>query len=338
MNYLGGPVLGIETSCDETSIAIVNGRNVLSNIVSSQTELHKTWGGIVPEAAARKHIESVIPCLSVALCQASLSLNEILGIGVTNRPGLVGALSIGVTAAKAISMSLDIPMIGIHHLEAHILSPQMAADIPYPHLCLLVSGGHTEQILVKRPGQYQRLGGTIDDAAGEAFDKCARTLGLGYPGGPAIQNAAKSGDPKRYSLPRGLKDHTFDFSFAGLKTATMQLVERESDKLDLNDAAACVEEAITSVLSDRAVYASREFNCSAITLAGGVAANSSLRKKLETECARRSFPFFAAPLELCTDNAAMIAHIAAWRLSLGEFDTFDMDVFGRSNLPQEKIT
>ena len=336
MKYICGPVLGIETSCDETSVAIVENKSILANIVSSQTELHKKWGGIVPEVAARKHTEAIIPCIDSALHNAGISISEIVGVGVTNRPGLVGALSIGVTAAKVIACSFAIPLVGVHHLEAHILSPLMSAEVPFPHLCLLVSGGHTELILVEHPGRYRRLGGTIDDAAGEAFDKCARAIGMGYPGGPAIQEAAKTGRSTRYSLPRGLKEPTFDFSFAGLKTATLQLVEKEGLNLNINDAAASVEEAITSVLSDRAMYACRESNCKAITLSGGVAANQRLRNKLEMGCAERNILFVAAPMDLCTDNAAMIAHVAAWRLSLGESDELDMDVFGRSDLPQEK--
>src|SRR6185436_15422192 len=177
MNYLDGPVLGIETSCDETSVAVLIGKNVLSNVVSSQAQLHKQYGGVVPEVAARKHAEALLPALQTALNDAQLTLDDVSGIGVTNRPGLVGALSVGVSAAKALAYSRQIPLIGVHHLEGHLLSPLMESDVPFPHVCLLVSGGHTELILIKEPGKYEKLGGTIDDAAGEAFDKAARAMG-----------------------------------------------------------------------------------------------------------------------------------------------------------------
>jgi N6-L-threonylcarbamoyladenine synthase len=334
MKYIDSPVLAIESSCDETSVAIVQGTQVLANVVSSQAELHKKWGGVVPEAAARMHTEAIIPALETALSNAGLGLKEISGIGVTNRPGLIGALSVGVTAAKGLAFALGKPMLGVHHLEGHVLSPLMVADVPFPHLCLLVSGGHTEMIRVHAPGEYEKVGGTIDDAAGEAFDKCARALGLGYPGGPAIQRAAGGGDPRKYHLPAGLKGPTRDFSFSGLKTAVLYLARDEAERLDVASAAASVEETICSVLTERTAAASVELGARAVTLVGGVAANKRLRAKLLAASEERGLKFFTPPFELCTDNAAMIGHVACWRFGRGERDGFDLDTLASTPISE----
>ncbi len=333
MEYVAGPVLGIETSCDDTSAAIVVGKRILSNVVSSQADLQKKWGGIVPEAAARSHTEAMLPAISEALRGSAVGLTDLTGIAVTNRPGLVGALSVGVTTAKALSLALGIPLVGVHHLESHTLSPLIESDVPFPHVCLLVSGGHTELILVKRPGVYSKLGGTIDDAAGEAFDKAARTLGLGYPGGPAIQETGAAGDAKRYSLPRGLKDPSFNFSFSGLKTAVMLLAEREGEALDRPSAAASFEATVAEVLSHRAIFACRETGARAVTLVGGVAANLRLRATLARAASEARVDFFVPGASLCTDNAAMVAHVGAWRLSTSRGDDFDLDTEAVSSLP-----
>ncbi len=334
MEYITGPVLGIETSCDETSIAIMDGRRILSNVVSSQAELHRKWGGVVPEVAARKHTEAIIPALDTALREAGAALEDVRAIGVANRPGLIGALAVGVASAKALSVSLRVPLLGVHHLEAHVLSPLLVSEVSYPHVCLLVSGGHTELIHVSGPGLYRRLGGTLDDAAGEVFDKAARTIGLDYPGGPAIQEAAKRGDPRRYRLPRGLRDPTMDFSFSGLKTAVVYLAKREGEALDVPSAAASFEETITSVLAERALYACRETDARAVTLVGGVAANETLRNKMKAMAEERGIRLSVPPPALCTDNAAMIAHVAGWRIARGESDTMDLDAFATAPLPQ----
>jgi N6-L-threonylcarbamoyladenine synthase len=286
----------------------------------------------VPEAAARKHAEAILPALQEALCSAGLSLNEIDAIAVTHRPGLVGALSVGVSAAKAIAFSLEKPLVGVDHLEGHILSPGLVAEIMFPHVCLLVSGGHTELIEVAAVGDYRRLGGTIDDAAGEAFDKSARALGLGYPGGPAIQDSAKGGNAKRYKLPKGLSGDTLDFSFSGLKTAMLYLVRDEGENLSVTDAAASFEETITSVLAERAERACLKVGASMCTLVGGVAANARLRAKLDEVAHRRGIRFLAPPLGLCTDNAAMIAFAGSTRLASGRRDSFDLDVLPNSDL------
>jgi N6-L-threonylcarbamoyladenine synthase len=327
------PVLGIETSCDETSAAVIVGDRVLSNVVSSQADLHRKWGGVVPEAAARRHAEALLPAVEESLAVAGMGLGEVGGVAVTNRPGLIGALAVGVAFAKGLAASRGLPLVGVHHLEAHVLSPFLAGDVPLPHVCLLVSGGHTELILVRAPGEYEVLGGTIDDAAGEAFDKAARSLGLGYPGGPAIQSAAETGDPARYSLPRGLSDPTLDFSFAGLKTAVRVLAESEAGALDVASAAASFEATVAAVLADRALLACRERDAKAVTLVGGVAANRRLRGVLSDRCEAIGVRFAPAPAELCTDNAAMIAFAGSWRLARGERDTVEMDTLSAAPLP-----
>lgn len=343
ISYFERPVLGIETSCDETSAGVILQNHVLSNVVSSQAKLHEKWGGIIPEVAARRHAETFLPVLEQALKEANLTLKDIGGLGVTNRPGLVGALAVGIAGAKALSFSLNLPLLGVHHLEAHLLSSLIATEeneesIPFPHVCLLVSGGHTELVLVKNPGEYSTLGGTLDDAAGEAFDKSARALGLGYPGGPAIQKTAQAGIPNKYNLPRGLDDPTMNFSFSGLKTAVVRLVERERENLDVPSAALAVEEAITSVLSERTIYACTVTGCKALSLVGGVAANRRLRSKVQELASLQNIRVWAPPLELCTDNGAMIAHVASWRLARGERDTLELDAFARAPLPNGPLT
>jgi N6-L-threonylcarbamoyladenine synthase len=334
VRFFEGPILAIETSCDETSAAVVLGRQVLSNAVASQIEMHQKWGGVVPEAAARAHVEALIPMIKEALSGAGMAKSDLRAVAVTNRPGLVGALSVGVTAAKALSYGLKIPLLGVHHLEGHILSTLAVDEGPlFPHVCLVVSGGHTEIVDVQAPGKYKIVGQTIDDAAGEAFDKGARLMGLGYPGGKAIQEAAVAGDPKRYALPKGLSGDTMDFSFSGLKTAVLRLVEREGDRLDVADAAASLQETIVSVLSERALRAVDALNASALTLVGGVAANVALRDRLERECRRAGIKFVTPPISLCTDNAAMIGLAASHRLALGERDDYDLEAMPNSQLP-----
>ncbi|GIV01258.1 MAG: DNA-binding/iron metalloprotein/AP endonuclease [Fimbriimonadales bacterium] len=324
IEYWDGPVLGIETSCDETSVGIVEGKRVLANVVSSQAQLHRKWGGIVPEEAARKHTEAILPVLETALEQAGLTLDQITGIGVTNRPGLVGALSVGVSCAKALTYALEVPLVGVHHLEAHVLSTWIEHEPVFPNVCLLVSGGHTELFYVSEPGEYEFLGGTLDDAAGEAFDKSARALGLGYPGGPAIQKAAEGADPTRYDLPRGLSDPNLNFSFSGLKTAVLNLVRNEGAKLDVPSAAASFQETVASVLVDRAVYACEQTGARCLTVVGGVAANAALRRRLQEKADAQGLSVALPSLSLCTDNGAMIAHVASWRIARGERDGAEM--------------
>ena len=325
MNCFDAPVLGIETSCDETSCAVLDGTTVLSNVVSSQAALHEKWGGIVPEAAARAHVESILPVVDESIKIANVGTPS--AIAVTNRPGLIGALSVGATAAKALSMAWQVPMIGVHHLEGHVVSTSLeGSSPPYPHLCLIVSGGHTELILVSRSCVYRQIGGTIDDAAGEAFDKGARLLGLGYPGGQAVQEMARAGDPQRYELPRALKSRLYDFSFSGLKTAVLRLVEREGKAINVSDLAASLQEAIVDVLVEKSMRAAEDTSALAITLVGGVAANERLRERMDAAAERIGVAFFAPPLQFCTDNAAMIALAGSVRLALGERDGFELEV------------
>ncbi len=334
MRLFEGPILALETSCDETSAAVVRGTTVLSNAVASQVDMHQKWGGVVPEAAARAHVEALIPMIREALSLAGLHRPDLAAIAVTNRPGLVGALSVGVTAAKALAFGLSVPMIGVHHLEGHILSTLACAEAPpFPHVCLVVSGGHTEIVDVQAPGKYRIVGQTLDDAAGEAFDKGARLMGLGYPGGRAIQEAARCGDAHRYPLPKGLSGDTVDFSFSGLKTAVLRLVEKEGDSLNVADAAASLQRTIVSVLIERALRAVDSLNASALTLVGGVAANELLRERLRSECERSGIDFFTPPISLCTDNAAMIGLAASWRLATGQQDTLELEALPNADLP-----
>jgi N6-L-threonylcarbamoyladenine synthase len=268
-----------------------------------------------------------------ALREAGVAQSDLAAIAVTNRPGLVGALSVGVTAAKALAFALGIPLLGVHHLEGHLASvfggPE---DVPLPHLALIVSGGHTELVEVCDVGDYRIVGATRDDAAGEAFDKSARLLGLGYPGGYAIQQAALAGNPKRYPLPRGLRNDTVDFSFSGLKTAVRRLVEVEGEQIDVADAAASIQEAIVSVLADRAVRATVEAGYSTLTLVGGVAANLALRERLGTLAVRNGLRLIVPPLSLCTDNAAMIGLAGSIRLARGQRSDFDLESLPNAEL------
>lgn len=319
-----GLVLGIETSCDETSAALLQGREVLTNVVSSQADLHARWGGVVPEVASRMHVEAIVPVLTEALGGRKPD-----AVAVTDRPGLVGALSVGLTAAKAVSAAWAVPLVGVHHIEAHILSASLAdPGLPWPHLCLVVSGGHTELVLVESPGRMRIVGQTLDDAAGEAFDKGARLLGLGYPGGAKVQALAAHGTPGRYRLPRAdVPGH--DFSFSGLKTAVLRLVEREAETLDAASAALALQDAIVDALAATTERALRALDVEALTLVGGVAANEALRSRLSALSER----FVAPPIALCTDNAAMIAYAGSLRLAAGERDGLDLDPRASAPLP-----
>lgn len=339
MNWTEGPLLAIESSCDETSAAVLRGRRILSNVVASQAEMHERWGGVVPEAAARAHVEAMLPVIEETISNAGIRLIDVNAVAVTNRPGLIGALSVGLTTAKALAYSLRVPLIGVHHIEGHLMSPFAIVDgfddpPEFPHLALVVSGGHTEVVLVQAPGRYRLLGHTIDDAAGEAFDKAARLLGLPYPGGRAIQEMAREGRPT-YPLPKGLRGDTYDFSFSGFKTAVSRLVDKEGDRLRRADVAASVQETIIDVLTERALAAAEASGVRTVTLVGGVAANQRLRERLSERAARAGIRVIVPPFELCTDNAGMIGLAGSMRLAMGEADDLDLDAYPNAELPTD---
>ena len=305
-------ILAIESSCDETSAAVVRDREVLSNVVATQIEMHQKWGGVVPEAAARAHVEAILPVIQEALSTASVSVSELDAIAVTNRPGLVGALSVGVTGAQALAFAHKKPLIGVDHLEGHLLAILALPDVlRFPCISLLVSGGHSELILIKDIGSYELLGQTRDDAAGEAYDKGARLLGLGYPGGKQVSDQATTGNAKRYDLPRGLAKERYDMSFSGLKTAVLRLVEQEGPGINVPDACASLQAAINDALIRRLRNAIEDHNPASIALCGGVAANPDLRQRVQTLANQNGFPAYIPPFTLCTDNAAMIGLAAA---------------------------
>ncbi|GAB4524510.1 MAG: tRNA (adenosine(37)-N6)-threonylcarbamoyltransferase complex transferase subunit TsaD [Pleurocapsa sp.] len=331
-------ILAIETSCDETAVAIVNNRKVLSSIVSSQIELHRIYGGVVPELASRQHLEIINPCITRALNEATLGWSQIDAIAATCTPGLVGALLVGVAAAKTLAAIYHKPFLGIHHLEGHIYASYLSQpDLQPPFLCLLVSGGHTSTIHVKDCGDYQLLGTTRDDAAGEAYDKVARLLNLGYPGGPAIDKLAQHGNPQAFKLPEGKISlpeggyHPYDYSFSGLKTAVSRLVEKlESEgEIPVADLAASFQETVARVLTKRAIKCALDRNLKTITIGGGVAANSSLRKHLTVAAKNYNLQVYFPPLKFCTDNAAMIGCAAAEHFRLGHTSPLTLGVQSR---------
>ncbi len=334
-------VLGIETSCDETAAAVVrDGREILSSVVASQVDLHARFGGVVPEIACRAHLEAIYPTIGEALARAGIALRDIDAIGVTTRPGLIGALLVGVSAAKALSFALDRPVVGVHHIEAHMIANRLGSpDLEPPYLSLVVSGGHTQLFRFEGAGRYELLGETLDDAAGEAFDKVAALLGLSYPGGPAIERAARAGDPKAIRFPRSmLGPDSLDFSFSGLKTAVLYHLKGRNTRKEpfapaapglgeraLADVAASFQEAIADVLVAKIRRAVKRTGLSRIALGGGVACNARLREKVEAAARRGGFRAFFPPPSLCTDNAAMVAALATENLRLGRDVGLDIE-------------
>jgi len=314
-------VLGIETSCDETAASVVDhGTSIASSVVSSQIDLHARYGGVVPELAGRAHVELLTPVLSDALRAAGSdpSGTGIDAIAVTYGPGLIGSLLVGVAEAKALALAWDVPVVGVNHLEAHLFASLLEQrDLGWPLVVLLVSGGHTLLIEVTAPGRYRLLGGTIDDAAGEAFDKVARFLGLGYPGGPAIDAVADDGDPEAFAFPRAFLGEGYDFSFSGLKTSVVNAV-RKHPGAATEDVAASFRAAVVDVLVAKARRAAADVGATALCLAGGVAANSLLRRRVESACAEDGIGAFLPSRALCTDNAAMVAAAGWWRLHHGD--------------------
>ncbi len=353
-------ILGIETSCDETAAAVVaDGRTIVSSVVASQIDIHRRYGGVFPEVASRQHVLSILPVIGQALDQAGITWEQegspplaeqgIAAVAVTYGPGLAGSLLVGVNAAKGLAWGQGLPLIGVNHIEAHIYGNWLVeGPLPkFPLVCLVVSGGHTELVHMAGHGQYRRLGGTLDDAAGEAFDKVGRLLGLSYPGGPAIEEAARDGDPEAFKLPRAWLPGSYDFSFSGLKTAVLHAVQKYEPRADgsagsgsqppaakravpVADLAASFQAAVADVLVEKACRAAEEFGARTLLLAGGVAANELLRGEITRRC---PVPVRYPPLALCTDNAAMIASTGYFQLRAGQQAGWDLDV-----LPNLKLT
>ncbi|MEO2006630.1 MAG: tRNA (adenosine(37)-N6)-threonylcarbamoyltransferase complex transferase subunit TsaD [Candidatus Poribacteria bacterium] len=305
-------ILGIDTSCDDTSAAVVaDGRDILSNVVSSQIEIHERFGGIVPELASRKHTEVITRIVDRALTEADVALADLHAVAVTNRPGLIGALLVGVEAAKAIAFTQGIPLIPVHHIEGHIYANSMAHDLPFPHLCLTVSGGHTLLVHVSEGWEYELVGTTLDDAVGEAYDKVAKLLGLGFPGGPIIDRLARENteEPVEFPIPM-TRSKTYDFSFSGLKTAVRYYIEKCEGDPPVGRIAAGFQHAAVTSLVRKTSRAARARDVRAVTLTGGVAANLRLRQAIEEMGAELGIATFTPPFDLCTDNGAMIAGVA----------------------------
>lgn len=330
-------ILGIESSCDETAAAIVeNGRHIVSDFISTQIDIHKQYGGVFPEVASRQHVLAVYPVIETVMSRAHLTYSDLDAIAVTRGPGLAGSLVVGMNAAKGLALATGLPIIGVNHLEGHIYSSWVYSDkdetIPdepeFPAIVLLVSGGHSEIILLRDHLHYERLGGTQDDAAGEAFDKTARLLGLEYPGGPSIQKACVGGDPNRYRFPVAKMAGTYDFSFSGIKTSvlrTVQKIEKDGEELNVADVAAGFQHSVVKILFDKTLQAAREYHAKNIIIAGGVSANKCLRETFLNE--QSEFRVFIPKLSYCTDNGAMIGAAGYRRYLAGKFDDLTMDVF-----------
>ena len=324
-------ILAIESSCDETAAAVVvNGREVLSNVISSQIDLHTLYGGVVPEIASRKHIENINPVIEKALSDANCTLDNIDAIGVTYGPGLVGALLVGVAEAKAIAFAKDIPLVGVNHIEGHVCANFVEdKTLEPPFLCLIVSGGHTHLVKVNDYCEYEILGKSRDDAAGEAFDKVARAIGLGYPGGPKIDKAAKEGNENAYEFPKAkIADNPYDFSFSGVKSAVLNELnakKMKGEEIVTEDVAASFQKSVVETLVERAMLAVKETGMNKIALAGGVASNTALRKLFKEECEKRGIDFYYPSPELCTDNAVMIGSAAYFEYKNGTRHGWDLN-------------
>ena len=324
-------ILAIESSCDETAAAVVkNGRQILSNVISSQIELHKLYGGVVPEIASRKHIEKINQVIEEALDQAGAALDDMDAIGVTYGPGLVGALLVGVAEAKAISYAKNLPLVGVHHIEGHISANYIEhPELEPPFLCLVVSGGHTHLVIVKEYGEFQILGRTRDDAAGEAFDKVARAIGLGYPGVPKIDKLSGEGNPYAIDFPKGkIEDAPYYFSFSGVKSAVLNHLNRcrmQGQEIVAADIAASFQRSVVEVLVEHAIAAAKDYHMDKLAIAGGVASNGALRRGMEKACQENGIHFYYPSPILCTDNAAMIGTAAYYEYKKGTRHGWDLN-------------
>ena len=330
MSELKSVILAIESSCDETACAVIrNGREICSNIVSTQIKIHEKFGGVVPEVASRKHLEYIDVVIEEALAESGYTFQELDAIAVTMGPGLIGALLVGLSTAKGLAYALGKPLIGVHHIEGHIYANFLAhPEITLPCICLVVSGGHTNIVKIAAHGHYEILGQTVDDAAGEAFDKVARAIGLGYPGGPKIDALAREGDPTAIAFPRAKLDQPLNFSFSGLKSAVLNYLnqaEMKQTPVNRADVAASFQEAVVDVLADHTMQAMREHDIHTLLLAGGVSANSRIRSRFEALCKEHGYALYAPPLSLCTDNAAMIGAAAAYKYDRNEFAGYGLN-------------
>ncbi len=331
-------ILAIESSCDETAAAVVeDGKKILSNIIYSQIDLHTIYGGVVPEIASRKHIEKINPVIEAALKEASCTLSDINAVAVTYGPGLVGPLLVGVAEAKAIAFAAGLPLIGVHHIQGHICANYIEhEDLKPPFMCLVVSGGHTHLVNVADYGRYEVIGRTRDDAAGEAFDKVARAIGLGYPGGPKIDEAAKRGNPDAIPFPKAkVDDAEYDFSFSGLKSAVLNFLnhaEMKGETVNPDDLAASFQKAVVDVLTEHAVMAIRQYGVKEMALAGGVASNTALRKSMADACEKEGVRFYCPSPVYCTDNAAMIGVCAYHEYLKGNFADLSLNAIPNLSL------
>jgi len=335
-------ILGIETSCDETAAAVVkNGKEVLSNVISSQVALHAEFGGVVPEIASRNHLEKIDEVIRLAVKEAGISMQELTALAVTVGPGLVGALLVGVSEAKALAFALGKPLVPVHHIEGHIAANFISnPECEPPFVCLVASGGHSHLLLVEDYGKIKIYGRTRDDAAGEAFDKVARAVGLGYPGGPKLEKMAKEGNPHAYHFPTAkMEDAPYDFSFSGVKSAVLNEMNRKKmlgEEVRVADLCASFQENVTEVLSEKAIALCKELHINRLSIAGGVAANGKLREKMEEKAKQEGIEFFCPKLILCTDNAAMIAAAAYHEWKKGNFAGHDVNAYPSLSLSEVK--
>ena len=335
-------ILGIETSCDETAAAVVkNGKEVLSNVISSQVALHAEFGGVVPEIASRNHLEKIDEVIRLAVKEAGISMQELTAIAVTVGPGLVGALLVGVSEAKALAFALGKPLVPVHHIEGHIAANFISnPECEPPFVCLVASGGHSHLLIVEDYGKIRIYGRTRDDAAGEAFDKVARAVGLGYPGGPKLEKMAKEGNPHAYHFPTAkMEDAPYDFSFSGVKSAVLNEMNRKKmlgEEVRVADLCASFQENVTEVLSEKAIALCKELHINRLSIAGGVAANGKLREKMEEKAKQEGIEFFCPKLILCTDNAAMIAAAAYHEWKKGNFAGHDVNAYPSLSLSEVK--